>query len=111
MPGWKSLTNICDPLAKSGTTGPSGACDFGALTTLIQNGMTDLILISSLLVIVALVTAGIKLVTSGGNPKALSDAKGMFTNIVIGYAVILTAWLVVYTITSTLLAPGFSLIK
>lgn len=107
MPGWKSLTNICDPLVKAGE---AGACGFAALMTLIQNAMTDLILVSTLLVVVALVTAGVKLVTSQGNPGALKDTKEMFMSIVIGYGIILTAWLVVYTITSTLLHGEFTLI-
>jgi hypothetical protein len=110
MPGWQPLTNICTPTLPAGT---AGACGFEALMELISNAMTDLILISTLLVIVALVWSGFNLVTAGmrGDSGALSDLKGKMLNIVIGYAIILGAWLVVYAITSTLLHDGFSLIR
>ncbi len=42
--------------------------------------------------------AGVKLVTSGGNSHALDEAKGMFTNILIGFLIILSAWLIIDTI-------------
>ncbi len=108
LPGWKPLTNICDATLQLGEQGKR--CDFAALTELIRNGITDLILISTLLVVVAAIVAGMKLVTSGGNPSKLTEVKEMFTKIIIGYAVVLTAWLVVYTITSVLLNSEFSLI-
>src|SRR6185436_13804665 len=112
MPGWKSLTNICDPLLRYGETGDLPRCDFSALLILIKNGMTDLILISTLVVVIALVIAGVKLVTAGmrGDYNALSDVRGTFGRIILGYAIILLSWLLVYTITSTLLNDNFSLL-
>jgi hypothetical protein len=108
LPGWKPLIGpeICPEV--------SGIphCDFASITKLISNGMTDLVLISTLIVVLALVIAGFKLVTAGvrGDSGALKDLKDAFMNIVIGYAIILTAWVVVYTITSLLLAPGLTLL-
>lgn len=105
LPGWQPLTNICNQ-----TEDFSDPCNFKSLTTLISNGMTDLIILSTLLVVVALVISGFKLVLSNGNPGALTEVKEMFTKIVIGYAIILTAWLVVYTITSVLLKTQFTIL-
>lgn len=51
---------------------------------------------------VLLAIAGIRLVTSGGSSHALDEAKGMFTNALIGFLIILSAWLIVDTIMRTL---------
>lgn len=44
------------------------------------------------------VWAGFGLVTSGGNPSALQDAKSRFTNAFIGFLIVLSAWLIVDTL-------------
>jgi hypothetical protein len=51
--------------------------------------------------------AGVKLVTSGGNHHALDEAKSSFTNAIIGFIIILSAWLIVDTIMRGLVGgPG-----
>lgn len=57
-------------------------------------------LIGILFVVFALLLAiaGVKLVTSGGNHHALDEAKSSFTNAIIGFLIILSAWLIVDTI-------------
>lgn len=52
------------------------------------------------------VSAGVKLVTSGGNTQAVSDAKSKLTNAVIGIIIVLAAWLLVDTIMKGLLSSG-----
>ncbi len=99
MPGWQPLVGFCD-----GVTNP---CDFADFITLIKNGITDLVLLSTLLVVAMLAYAGINLLMSGGNAGARTDAKDMGLKVVKGYMWILVAWLLVYTITSTLLKPEF----
>ena len=47
---------------------------------------------------VLLAVAGVRLVTSGGNHHALDEAKSTFTNAIIGFMIILAAWLIVDTI-------------
>lgn len=42
--------------------------------------------------------AGVRLVASAGNPGALSDAKDKFINAIIGFVIVLSAWLIVDTI-------------
>ena len=55
--------------------------------------------------------AGVSLVTSGGNPSALSSAKSSFTNAFIGLIIILAAWLIVDTLMRNLLDGGKGEIK
>ena len=110
FPGWQAITDVCDKISVGTGKADIPDCHFDDVIKLFRNGTTDLILISTLIVVVAMVVAGMKLVTSGGNPSALTEVKTMFRKIVTGYAVILVAWVVVYTITSTLLKPGFSLL-
>ena len=71
------------------------ACDFVVLG---NTAIKWLIGISFLFFGVLAVRAGIKLVTSQGNPGALQDAKSSFTNAFIGLVIILVAWLLVDTI-------------
>lgn len=63
-----------------------------------NNVITWLISILGVIAVIALMITGFKLVTSAGNPGAWTQAKDMFTNIVIGIIIILAAWLVVDTI-------------
>lgn len=71
------------------------ACDFVVLG---NTAIKWLITISFLFFAVLAVRAGIKLVTSQGNPSALSNAKESFTNAFIGLVIILIAFLLVDTI-------------
>jgi hypothetical protein len=71
------------------------ACDFVVLG---NTAIKWLITISFLFFAVLAVRAGIKLVTSQGNPGALSNAKESFTNAFIGLIIILLAFLLVDTI-------------
>lgn len=50
--------------------------------------------------------AGFGLVTSGGNPSALSAAKDKFKNALIGIVIVFSAWLIVNTIMVKLVSDG-----
>ena len=99
---WRTLI-VCD----GGATDP---CTFDDIITMIQNFITDLILLSTLLAVIAFIYSGFLLMTSGGSESKKTQAKGIFTKVLIGYLWILGAWLLVYTITSVLLNPGYSLL-
>ena len=71
------------------------ACHFAELA---NRGIQWLIGIVMLLFAVLAVWAGFGLVTSGGNPSALSEAKSRFTNAFIGLLIVLSAWLIVDTL-------------
>lgn len=102
MPGWKPLI-ICNNPPEF-----PAACEFSHFMELIKNGITDLVILSTFIAVIVFVWVGIKLMTSGGNPGAMTEAKGMLWKVVLGYIWILAAWLVVYTITSVLLKPEFN---
>lgn len=70
--------------------------------------ITDLIFLSTFVAVALFIFIGIKLLTSGGNEKAMSDAKSMFFKLVVGYLIILGAWVLVYTVTNALLQPVYS---
>jgi len=102
MDAWKNLI-VCD-----GTTG--NECTFSKLIELAQNLINDLIIISILLATAAFAYAGYILLTSGGNETEKTRAKEVFRKVLIGFLWILGAWLLVYTITSVLLNPGYSIL-
>lgn len=85
-------------------------CTFGHLVLLVQNLINMLIFFSTFLATAAFAYAGITLLASGGKESAKTKAKEIFRKVLIGYLWILGAWLLVYTITSVLLNPGYSLL-
>ena len=99
MPGWKPLI-ICD--------GVTTHCGFPQFIEVIKNGITDLILFSTLVAMCVLVYAGILWLTSQGSEANHKRALAMLGKVVWGYVWILIAWTLIYTITSTLLKPEFN---
>jgi hypothetical protein len=85
-----------------------GACTFNSLLRLGLNVMYYLIYIAVPFAAISFAWAGFLYMTSAGNPSRASRGRQIFTNVGIGLVIILAAWLIVYTITSVLLAPGFS---
>jgi len=85
-------------------------CDFNDLVTVAQNLITNLIIISTFLAAIAFAYAGFILLASGGSESQKTKAKEVFKKVLIGYLWILGAWLLVYTITSVLLDPGYSIL-
>jgi len=94
-------------LAEEPTTEPSLA-SFAGCTGLdcsacnvvgMANGLIKwLIGILFLLFAALMMIAGVRLVTSAGNPSALSEAKDKFINAIVGFLIVLSAWLIVDTI-------------
>ena len=109
MPGWKPLIGFCTgvdgpPIKDSmGNEVAQKACHFGDFVTLIQNGIHDMVLISTLVVVALLCYVGYELLTSGGNPGAWTKAKSRLMKVVWGYVWVLAAWVIVYTIAKSLL--------
>lgn len=85
----------------SGTS--CSACDLVKLANAI---VTWLIAFVGILFAVLMVVAGFRLVTSGGNQSALASAKSMLTNALIGFLLILGAWLLVDTLMRALLGDS-----
>jgi len=78
-------------------------CDFVSLVDVIVNW-----LIGVMMVIFAIIVAfaGVRLVTSGGNPEAKTAAKKMVTNTIIGLLIVLSAWILIDTLMRALLPGG-----
>lgn len=98
---------VLKPLVICGKSGATGvqyteACNFNHLVLVGQNAIYNLVLISTLLAVVVFIFAGFKLITSGGNSGKKDEAKKMLMKVLWGYLWILAAWLLIYTITKTL---------
>lgn len=85
-------------------------CNYFNLIQLAQNVISNLIFLSTIFAIAAFMYAGFLLMTSGGSSSKKDEAKKIFWNVVWGFAWILGAWIVVYTITSLLLKGGYSIL-
>jgi len=101
---WQDLI-VCTEASHNGA-----GCGFLDLLALARAVMADLTVIATFLVIIAAVMIGWTLMTSQGSTSAKEKAKGMASKVLWGYIWILVAWLLVYTISSVLLAPGYSLL-
>jgi hypothetical protein len=84
------------------------SCGLGKFIQLIQNIINALFLISVPLATIAFVYIGFTLLTAQGNVTKRNDAKRVAKSVIVGFVIILSAWLVVYTITHALLDPSFN---
>ena len=73
-------------------------CDFCAFMTMVNELIKWLFTILTLLAVMMMMYAGFKLVVSQGNSSAWGEAKGMLTNIIVGFVIVLAAWLIVDTL-------------
>jgi hypothetical protein len=103
-------TPIASPPAGAGSSPPVSAYGAGGFVTCsgLDCSVCNLVdmanevikwLIAILFIVFAILLfiAGWKLVTSVGNPSAMSDAKAKITNAIIGILIVLTAWLIIDT--------------
>lgn len=107
IPGWKDLV-VCGQYDNYGVaSGYDHMCGFNDMVLVAKNLITDLVLLGTIATTLVFIWAGIKLVTSGGNPKQLDDAKRMLWNVVKGFVIMIAAWVVVYTILSALVGDEY----
>lgn len=87
-------------------------CTFNDFVRLAQNLINYLIFISIPLTAIAFSYAGFLMVTAAGSEEKIKQGKAIFGKVLMGFIFILSAWLIVYTITSALLCkagdPGCS---
>ncbi len=88
----------CDGTSSNGGT----ECTVCHLAQLAQNLLNTGIYVAVFLSAILFAWAGWKYVTAGGNPGKATQAREVFTNVVIGLVIILAGWLVVDTIMKTL---------
>jgi len=70
-------------------------CQTCHVVQLISNTTNWLITILGILVVLIIVFAGARLVTSAGNASAMEAAKKLMTNMLIGYVIVLAGWLLI----------------
>lgn len=78
-------------------------CGFEHLMLLAKNIMNFLITVSIPLAAIAFAYAGYLMLTAAGSESQISHAREIFTKVLIGFVFVLGAWLIVWTITTTLL--------
>ncbi len=80
-----------------------GTCEF---VELINNVISFLITFASIAATLLIVYGGFRLVTSGGNVNTRKEATNILTNVIIGYVILLAAFLIINTILGVLLPGG-----
>lgn len=84
------------------------ACQACYVVELVNNVVSWLVMILGVIAAILIVVAGARLVTSGGNSSAKEAAKSSMTNLIIGYVIVLSAWLVMDYGLRALLVEGGS---
>lgn len=83
-----------------------GGCNVCQVVDMANELISWLIGISVLIAVMLMVVAGFRLMMSQGNQEAMQKAKSMAVNVVIGFILILSAWLIVDTILKLLTKKG-----
>lgn len=84
--------------------GEVNKCDFGDLITLIQRVINVIISLAVLITPVLVSYAGFLFITRGDDPQRVTRAKNVFRTTIIGFIIILAAWLIVSAILAGLQA-------
>ncbi len=108
----EGLVPAC-PVGEPNCADPYSADNYGPceLVALVNNVVSFLIGIASVLAVITFVYAGYIMVLSQGNPSQIGKAKELFVNVLIGYVILLTAFLVVNTILSMMVGSTSSLLN
>jgi len=80
-------------------------CGFEDFIELINNIISFLLFISVPIAVIAFIYSGFLFMTSQGDAAQVSKARGIFKNVAIGFIFVLSAWLIVYLIVTSLLDP------
>lgn len=79
-------------------------CNLCTAVDMVDNIVDLLFTLLSIAAVLVLVFAGFKLVVSAGNPGAMSAAKSMITSVIVGFIIVLSAWLIVDTVMKALIS-------
>lgn len=91
---------IIDP---SKCTNANGGCGFNDMITLVQNIITFILYIAIPIAVGMFTYAGVLYLTAGGSPGQIGKAHTIFLNVLIGFIIVLAAWLIINTIVNALL--------
>ncbi len=90
--------------------GPSGVCETCHFVQLGNNLVQWLVGAMAAIATVAIVIGGLNMATAGGDTGKISHGKELIQNALIGFVILLAAWLIIDTIMKTLVGdtvPGF----
>lgn len=82
--------------------GDNGPCGWNELITLINDVITYLLTIATILAVVSFIYAGFLLITAGGNSSKVGQAKSIFGSVVIGLIFAYGAWIIVHFLITAL---------
>ncbi len=86
LPAGKNIGDIKDP------------CGWGHLIQLVSNVANYLIILGAAFSAVAFGWAGFLMMTAGGEMSKIEQAKSIFGKVLVGFLLMLSAWLIVYAI-------------
>ncbi|MDB5188035.1 MAG: hypothetical protein JWO50_555 [Candidatus Kaiserbacteria bacterium] len=93
---WHSIVPGTDQGSSCGKVGGcQSICD---IALLVQNILNDAIVLATFMAGILFAWAGGRMLMAGGDPKAITSAKKTFSAVLIGFIIILSAWLIVDTI-------------
>jgi Type IV secretion system pilin len=95
----------CNPKVVDGVL--VDTCGFCQVGQLIKNGSEWVVKICGILVVILIIYAGLRMVLAVGATSAKTDARRFITKVLIGYAILLGAWVLVDTFIKFLI-PGSS---
>lgn len=91
------------PLVPQACANDVTQCNFCTFMDLVGNLIRFFFVLLTIVAILMIMYAGFLLVTSAGDVGAMTRAKSMFTNVVIGFIIVLSAWLIVDTVMKALI--------
>ncbi len=86
--------------------GPDGACQTCHFVQLGNNLVRWLVGAMAAIATVAVVIGGLNMVTAGGDTGKISHGKELIQNALIGFVILLAAWLIIDTVMKTLVGNG-----
>ena len=89
----------CDGPVGDGVTGEP--CTYSTFIKGVDNILRFLIGFATVVAVIMFVYAGYLLISSGGDRAKAEQAKAIFKNVTIGFVIVITAWLIVFTIVDT----------
>lgn len=82
-------------------------CGWSDFLTLITNITNYLIILGAAVSALAFGWAGFLMMTAGGEMSKIEQGKAIFGKVLVGFLIMLSAWLIVHAINAGLLAQGF----
>ena len=70
---------------------------------IIQTATSIVALLAGVLAVIMIIISGFTLVTSGGNPEAVTNSRKRITNAIIGLVIVALAWAIIRFVTDTII--------